>query len=131
MGRAENQGTRQKGEGRTKAISPFSLGHARLNISVASGFSRKAAASVKIRRLPPRNSPLQMPAERFRAAGHRLVDQIAALLESIPERPVTRDESPSAVREALSLDGPLPEAGEAAAMLDSTWSVSKSFSAHC
>ena len=53
-----------------------------------------------------------MPADRFRAAGHRLVDQIAALLESIPERPVTRDESPSAVRDALSLDGPLPEAGE-------------------
>jgi glutamate/tyrosine decarboxylase-like PLP-dependent enzyme len=61
-----------------------------------------------------------MPADRFRAAGHRLVDQIAALLESIPERPVTRDESPSTVREALSLDGPLPEAGEDAdALLES------------
>jgi glutamate/tyrosine decarboxylase-like PLP-dependent enzyme len=61
-----------------------------------------------------------MSAGRFRAAGHRLVDQIAALLESIPERPVTRDESPSAVREALSLDGPLPEAGEDAdALLES------------
>ena len=61
-----------------------------------------------------------MPADRFRAAGHRLVDQIAALLESIPGRPVTRDESPSAVREALALDGPLPEAGEDAdAVLES------------
>ena len=61
-----------------------------------------------------------MPAERFRAAGHRLVDQIATLLESIPGRPVTRDESPSAVREALSLNGPLPEEGEDAdALLES------------
>ena len=61
-----------------------------------------------------------MPAERFRAAGHRLVDQIATLLESIPGRPVTRDESPSAVREALSLNGPLPEDGEDAdALLES------------
>jgi aromatic-L-amino-acid/L-tryptophan decarboxylase len=61
-----------------------------------------------------------MPAGRFRAAGHRLVDQIATLLESIPGRPVTRDESPSAVREALSLNGPLPEDGEDAdALLES------------
>ena len=61
-----------------------------------------------------------MPAERFRAAGHRLVDQIATLLESIPGRPVTRDESPSAVRDALSLNGPLPEEGEDAdALLES------------
>ena len=61
-----------------------------------------------------------MPAGRFRAAGHRLVDQIAALLESIPERPVTRDESPSAVREALALDGPVPEDGaDAEALLES------------
>ena len=53
-----------------------------------------------------------MSAERFRAAGHRLVDQIATLLESIPGRPVTPDESPSAVREALGLNGPLPEDGD-------------------
>jgi glutamate/tyrosine decarboxylase-like PLP-dependent enzyme len=53
-----------------------------------------------------------MSAERFRAAGHRLVDQIATLLESIPGRPVTPDESPSAVRDALGLNGPLPEDGD-------------------
>ena len=60
-----------------------------------------------------RRAPLAMDAAEFRALGHRLVDQVAALLESIPQRPVTRDESPSAVREALGLDGPLPEAGAA------------------
>ena len=53
-----------------------------------------------------------MPADRFRAIGHRLVEQVADLLDSIPGRPVTRDESPSAVREALGLNGSLPEAGE-------------------
>jgi len=39
------------------------------------------------------------------------VDQVAGLLESLPSGPVTRDESPSAVREALNLTGPLPELG--------------------
>ena len=59
-----------------------------------------------------RDSPLDIPTERFRQIGHQLVDQIAALLESIPDRPVTRDESPSAVRDALGLNGPLPQDGE-------------------
>lgn len=58
-----------------------------------------------------RDSPIAMDAETFRLLGHRLVDQVAALLESLPLGPVTRDESPSAVREALNLTGPLPESG--------------------
>jgi glutamate/tyrosine decarboxylase-like PLP-dependent enzyme len=47
----------------------------------------------------------------FRAIGHQLVDQLAAFLESLPERPVTRNESPAAVRAALDLNGGLPERG--------------------
>jgi aromatic-L-amino-acid decarboxylase len=58
-----------------------------------------------------RDSPLAMDAATFRALGHRLVDQVAELLESVPRRPVTPGESPSAVREALGLGGPLPERG--------------------
>jgi aromatic-L-amino-acid/L-tryptophan decarboxylase len=58
-----------------------------------------------------RQAPLAMDAATFRSLGHRLVDQVAGLLESVPLGPVTRDESPSAVREALSLTGPLPESG--------------------
>ena len=64
-----------------------------------------------------RDSPLHISPERFRQIGHQLVDQIAALLESIPDRPVTRDESPSAVRDALGLNGPLPQDGEDPAVL--------------
>jgi len=52
-----------------------------------------------------------MDTATFRTLGHRLVDKIADFLESLPHRPVTRDESPSAVRSALDLTGPLPELG--------------------
>jgi len=58
-----------------------------------------------------RHAPLAMDAATFRSLGHRLVDQVAGFLESLPLGPVTRDESPSAVREALNLTGPLPESG--------------------
>jgi aromatic-L-amino-acid decarboxylase len=58
-----------------------------------------------------RHSPLAMDAAAFRALGHRLVDQVATFLESLPRGPVTRDESPSTVRDALDLTGPLPESG--------------------
>ena len=58
-----------------------------------------------------RQSPLAIDAVTFRALGHRLVDQVAAFLEALPRGPVTRAESPSAVRTALDLSSPLPEAG--------------------
>ncbi len=58
-----------------------------------------------------RQSALAMDSATFRALGHRLVDQLAGFLESLPRGPVNRDESPSAVRDALDLNGPLPELG--------------------
>jgi glutamate/tyrosine decarboxylase-like PLP-dependent enzyme len=58
-----------------------------------------------------RDAAIAMDSATFRRLGHRLVDQLAEFLESLPRRPVTRDESPSAVREALDLSGPLPESG--------------------
>jgi aromatic-L-amino-acid/L-tryptophan decarboxylase len=59
-----------------------------------------------------REAPLSMDAATFREAGHRLVDRLAELIDSIPRGPVTRGETPAAVREALGLGGPLPEQGE-------------------
>jgi aromatic-L-amino-acid/L-tryptophan decarboxylase len=58
-----------------------------------------------------RHAPLAMDAATFRKLGHRLVDQLAGFLESLPSGPVTRGESPSVVRDALDLTGPLPEMG--------------------
>ena len=58
-----------------------------------------------------RQEALAMSAGTFRAVGHRLVDDLAALLEGIPDGPVTHDLSPSTVREALNLNGGLPEDG--------------------
>jgi aromatic-L-amino-acid/L-tryptophan decarboxylase len=58
-----------------------------------------------------RHAPLAMDAATFRKLGHRLVDQLAGFLESLPFGPVTRDESPSVVRDALDLTGPFPEIG--------------------
>jgi glutamate/tyrosine decarboxylase-like PLP-dependent enzyme len=67
--------------------------------------------------LDRRQSPLAMNAETFKALGHELVDQLAGLLASVPERPVTPAEPPSAVRSALDLAAPLPEDGSDAATL--------------
>jgi aromatic-L-amino-acid/L-tryptophan decarboxylase len=68
-----------------------------------------------------RHAALAMDAATFRALGHRLVDQLAGFLEALPHGPVTHDESPSAVRDALALTGPLPETGmEPGALLERT-----------
>src|SRR5678815_774162 len=68
-----------------------------------------------------RRTPLDIDAETFRALGHRLIEDIAAFLESLPTRPVTRSPPPSGVREALGLGSPLPEQGsDPAALLERT-----------
>ncbi|HSQ58957.1 MAG TPA: aminotransferase class V-fold PLP-dependent enzyme [Acidobacteriota bacterium] len=68
-----------------------------------------------------RDVPLHLDREAFRAIGHRLVDQLADHLASVPARPVTPGEPPSAVRAALETEAPLPEKGrDAAALLEET-----------
>jgi aromatic-L-amino-acid decarboxylase len=63
----------------------------------------------------PRTAPLEMTPQAFRDAGHRLVDEIAAFLESLPGRPVTKDEAPTALRALLP--EALPDAGTPAGRL--------------
>jgi glutamate/tyrosine decarboxylase-like PLP-dependent enzyme len=58
-----------------------------------------------------------MDAEQFRRAGHALIDSLATFLESIPERPVTRGESPDEIRGALGSTAHLPDTGSDAAEL--------------
>jgi aromatic-L-amino-acid/L-tryptophan decarboxylase len=64
-----------------------------------------------------RVSPLAMSSEEFRIAGHRLVDRIAEFFDSLPQRPVTPGERPSAVREALGAAQTLPLQGADPAQL--------------
>ena len=62
--------------------------------------------------LAGRRAPLEMRGEEFRQAGHRLVDDLAAFLDSLPGRPVNRDEGPKDLRRLLP--GQLPDGGLAA-----------------
>ena len=64
-----------------------------------------------------RERPLALTRDEFRAAGHRLVDQLSDLLASVPGRPVTPGERPSEVRAALGTGVPIPETGSDAGTL--------------
>ncbi len=64
-----------------------------------------------------RNSPLAIPSDEFRKAGHQLVDRIADFFDSLPQRPVTRGESPSIVRQALDAGRSLPDEGTSSPQL--------------
>jgi len=71
------------------------------------------------RDLDPVDSPLEMTPEEFRALGHRLVDRLAAFLESVPSRPGAPDLTAAEARARVGSD-PLPQEGAPAeALLDS------------
>jgi glutamate/tyrosine decarboxylase-like PLP-dependent enzyme len=57
-----------------------------------------------------RPAPLEISADRFRSAGHKLVDRIAAHLEGLRAGPVTPGETPAQVQAALG-GGSLPAKG--------------------
>lgn len=59
----------------------------------------------------PRQSAVALDSDTFRTIGHRLVDDLAALLARVPAGPVTVNESPAAVRDAIGASAPLPEHG--------------------
>jgi glutamate/tyrosine decarboxylase-like PLP-dependent enzyme len=58
-----------------------------------------------------RRTTLEMEADAFARAGHRMVDRIADLLRTLPERAVIPGESPDEVRRVLDADRPLPDQG--------------------
>jgi aromatic-L-amino-acid decarboxylase len=61
--------------------------------------------------LRQRKAPLAMPPGEFREIGHRLVDQIADRLAKLPDRLVTRHESPADLRQMIGAAQALPAAG--------------------
>ncbi len=63
-----------------------------------------------------RRAPLQLSASEFRSSGYRLIDELAELLGTIHERPVTTSKSPSQVR-ALINSSSMPKRGTPAAKL--------------
>jgi aromatic-L-amino-acid/L-tryptophan decarboxylase len=72
----------------------------------------------KTRALRYRIAPLEMTPNEFRKAGYRLVDQVAELLCTLPERPVAPNESPATLRALLGSHS-LPEQGrDASSVLD-------------
>ena len=68
-------------------------------------------------RLKNRAAPLAMSSKEFRELAAQLIDRIADFLDSLPQRPVTRAESPAVVRQALAAQRTLPERGADPAQL--------------
>jgi len=66
-----------------------------------------------------RRASIEMSGAEFRQAGHRLVDMIADLLDSMRELPVCRDQRPSRIRTRLPVGLP-PSGAEPAELLEET-----------
>ena len=65
----------------------------------------------KLHALRYRIAPLEMTPSEFRKAGRQLVERIADFLCTLPDRPLTVDVFPGAIRTALG-EGVLPEQGD-------------------
>jgi aromatic-L-amino-acid/L-tryptophan decarboxylase len=61
-------------------------------------------------RTTERDAPIELSAETFRAMGHRLVDDVAELLETLRDRPVSPGAEPADIRAVLPRGG-VPERG--------------------
>ena len=72
----------------------------------------------KTRALRYRIAPLEMNPSEFRKAGYRLVDQVAELLCTLPERPVAPNETPTALRTLLGSHSLAEQGSDASSLLD-------------
>ena len=84
--------------------------------SVVDPASTTGAAPGGDQHLRRRMAPLDMTGAEFRTHGYDLVDRVAAFLDSLPTRPVTREASPASIRELLPA-GSVPERGTAPGQL--------------
>ena len=64
-----------------------------------------------------RRTPIELDPEEFREIGHKLVDDVAGLLASMRERPLTSGKGATEIRQLLGADAPLPDQGTDAATL--------------
>ena len=77
--------------------------------------------------MPNRHSPLSLSPEEFKKIGHTLVDEVADLIYSFHEKPVSPRSSPSEIRQKLPKN--LPSKGaNAAALVDEATEVLKQYS---
>jgi aromatic-L-amino-acid/L-tryptophan decarboxylase len=67
--------------------------------------------------LRARSAPVSIDAEEFRSLGHALIERVAGLLKSLPDRPVTPAATPAGIRAALRAERALPQKGEEAGEL--------------
>jgi glutamate/tyrosine decarboxylase-like PLP-dependent enzyme len=75
-------------------------------------------------------APLDMPADEFRAAGHRLVEELAVFFETIRDRKVTTGSSVRTIRDLVGRGG-LPMHGQpATALLDAVVPLVRDYSLH-
>lgn len=66
-----------------------------------------------------RRAPLEMTGDEFRELGYRAVDRVAELLDTIRERPVNRDVTPTEIRDMLPAALPA-EGRDPGALIDET-----------
>ena len=81
------------------------------------GEEERAEDAASWRSLEGRRTPLDLSPDAFAEIGHRLVDDVAALLAGMRTRPLATGETPQRIRELLDADAPFPREGLDAATL--------------